>query len=576
MALSSLNKTTVTVEDLVRAEAFLESYLGDKIPTGNFKEGTHLHDVVVRAFAYVKALFAAEATELRSRQSLLTLANLSDSSADQATEELVANWFLTRKAGTNATGLVTVFVSTAVGDSVVVPLTTNFVFSQGISFSLDAAADIAVSRDNMVKITDSTGSLTGYKFYIPLIAADQGSAYNVTSGEFTSFDPFNIAVTSVQAEIPFTAGTDVENNEDLVERASTAITSRGFISLRSLDTTIREAVTDVQAVTVVGAGDAEMLRDKVIDLSTGVTIHVLGHTNVYNKLPLVEGLKYPGGLGGGNSIAATATTLTLSTDAVYQLPFNDINKLEVTEDGVTAEFTRWSGFSYIDTDDSTKYKVLLGDATSYVIRANDTLGATEYRVSYADPIKYATSTEAPTITVLAEAVNARTVSVEYVGTKSLPAVDTLLADRNNRLTTADLLAYGHIPVVLSIVIGYYPAADAPTTLPVTTAKASMKDFINNFPLDSVLKVSDIIRSFLSDNATYVAGVSLPIELYYRLHAPDGNVVLYKSSDKISVEDTTLLVNSSAYTDVTRIAQQVSDRTARVITFEDQITFTEVQ
>ena len=568
--------TSVKIEDVVRAQALIESFLTEKIPDGNFREGTHLHDVIVRAFSYVQALVQAEATEIRARQSLLTLTDINDASADRATDDLVANWFLDRKEGTFSTGTATARTSASLGDSATVPVGTVFTYSPAVSFTLNSTVDLVVSRDNMVKETDGTGNVVGYKFYIPMIAQMQGSVGNVNAGKFQSFDNFNPYITYIDVETPFRVATDVETNEELIDRAKVAVTARDLVSVRALDTTLRNEVPDVVEVTVVGAGDAEMMRDEVTETASGVTIHVLGHVNVYNRLPLVPGQVYPGGGTATASLAVDATEITLSSDAAYQFPLARIDALttkKVAEDAVT--MTRRSSFSFVDTDLVTKYKVLLGEATSYVTELTDVLAATQYRLTYTDSLLAGSADEVVKAQFLGDAADIRTVSMDYVGVKNLVGVDTLLEDANRRVVAANVKGYAHIPVVATIAMSYYADPDAPGVFPDATAKAQLMDFINNTPTSTVLKVSDLVSSFLSDQAAYVDGVAFPVTIFYRLHSPDGDVVLFTTTDKLSVESTALLVESAAYPTATRVAQQVSDRTTRVVTFENLITFTAV-
>jgi len=567
----------ITPADLVRAEVFLENLLSKNIPTGNFKEGSHLHDVVIRAFSYVKALIDAEATEIRARQSLLTVEVLTDESADAATNDLVSNWFITRKDGTFSTGTVTIHLGINIGDVVVIPVDTRFTFVEGIDFLLNSTVEFAVGKNTsaMVKQYDSDGALTGYKFYAPLVADLEGSIGNILPGKFASWDTFDANVTMVEAVSAFSTAVDTESNEELIARSKTAVTARDLVSVRAIDTTLQDELVDVREVVVVGAGDIEMERDKVVELALGVDVHVLGHVNVYTLLPTVDSLVYPPNAAVTATLAANATTLTLGTDAAYQFPFLRITKITATIGAnPPEELTRRSSFA-IDPDDvATEYKVLLGDAAAYVTEVNDNLAADQYRITYSNNLLTGTPEQAITLNFLGNPAD-REIHIEYAGVKGLSNVDTLLTDANRRVLACNVKSYALIPIVASININYYADPDAPGDLSVEQAKSSLVAFINSFDTTKTLRVSDIVKTFLDEFSSYVDGVAFPVTITHRLQAPDGNEILYSTTNRIEVEDTSLLVEASAYSDTTRKEQQISNRTTRVVTFNDLITLTSV-
>jgi hypothetical protein len=74
---------------------------------------------------------------------------------------------------------------------------------------------------------------------------------------------------------------------------------------------------------------------------------------------------------------------------------------------------------------------------------------------------------------------------------------------------------------------------------------------------------------------YVQGVALPITVSMYLQSPSGREIKYVTQNKITVEDMTLLADSTAYDGTTRLNEQVSDNTVRFVSFEDLITLTEL-
>jgi hypothetical protein len=74
---------------------------------------------------------------------------------------------------------------------------------------------------------------------------------------------------------------------------------------------------------------------------------------------------------------------------------------------------------------------------------------------------------------------------------------------------------------------------------------------------------------------YIQGVALPITVTYVLLSPSGREIKYVTSNKITVEDMTLLSEPTSYSEETRLAEQVSDNTVRFVTFEDLVVLTEL-
>lgn len=577
----------IDLEEVRKAELLIQSFLLEKLPEGNFREGSHLHDIVVRAFAAVYALIRSEVTEVRSRQSLLKLEQLTDIASDEVVDEIASNWFITRKTGSNARGTLTVNVSPNItqGQAIIVPENAEFIYSAGITYYLDSDVDMVFSRQDMSPVFTGGTEPSSYQFLIPVVAELPGVAGETASGLFESFSSFGDGlITSVEATSSFTRSTTDETNADLIARAKTAISSRGTVSHRAIDTVLRDEVTAVQEVVVVGSGDSEMYRDYITDVSSGFSIHVLGHVNVYAYLPLAPIAVYPQ----ANSVVqAGLSFVNISSAVVTDFPFMRIRSITSTHtDGegveVVETLSRASFYSYTDSDtNTTVYRKSVGDLptsySSYTLpqgSSEPTLSSGEYSISYGNPMTSFTSEEGFVVNIAPINFD-RTLRIEYQGLSSLPSVDAVLNDRQRRTVSSSVRAYGFYPLVVSMHIRYYSSPDALGSFPTALATASLVSFINTFTKDRALRVGDIIQHLLTNFSSFINGVGLPTEVTYHLDAPDGKVHAYRTQDIISVTDSTLLIEPLTYPATARIPQQVSDRTTRPITFENLITFEEI-
>jgi len=535
---------TVSAQDLEVAERFLRSALQSVAPAGNFKPGTFLNDVLVRALAYVPALMDKEVGVVRKQQSLLRIGELDVTQATSALEDLASNWFLTRKTGTYATGTVTVHLSPSVPEDVTVPADWEAVYSTGIGFNLDAGTAVVYGRDtDMTAVLGSDGNVSEYVMYVPVICTTEGAIGNVSAGRFSSYDAFSPYITYIENEVDFDNATAGETNAGLIERAPTAISTRNLISARSIDAVLNDELSNIYGLTVIGAGDTEMRRD-IISLpivgSPATQIRVLGHVNVYVLTPIRRAAFFPLG-GGTTTLDAEATTIDLTTTAVTGFPFARLKSVKV--DGTA--FTR--------------------------VNAADVLGPTNYRVTVTDALLYNSMDQAVQLEFASNAL-AREVGVEFDGFRDLANVGLILNDRERRVAAANTLALSYYPVVATIGISYYVRDDAPGDFPEAAAKASIATYIDSTLFSGNLRVTDIVTYLLGQYSTYLRGVGYPVTVTYRLQAPSGDEYAYTSTDKITVEDDALL-DSGTY--ATRVAEQVSDRTVKVVTFPDLVTLTAI-
>jgi hypothetical protein len=563
----------INTEDLSRVEKLIRSALSEYVPSGNFREGTVLNDLVVRAMAVIPALVEKEARQVRARQSLNSILTLSPEDVDAALEDLVSNWFVTRKDGTRSTGVATLHFSSSVGEIVEVPLDAQFVFSTGIEFVVDSQNPIVINRDDQMRpLLASDGSVSEYLLYLPIISTGLGGSGNVPAGIFERFSPFSPHLTYVELENPIATAVATETNSDLIERAKESLSERGLVTQRSLRAVLREEVADVQDVYVVGAGAPEMQRDLIKDVSYNIDIHVLGHVNVYCLLPVVRNARYPYD-GSSISIPPSQVSTPIDTLAVTSFPFLRLKSVSISSGGAYTPLVRASIHSY-DDNGVTKYKAYRSDTDSYSARVTPSLLPDEYSLGVESSSLFSSMSQSLSLKT-ASSVLARTAIIEYDGTRSLSSVDLILQDRNRRIAAANTLGYSHIPVVLKISISYYRKSSAPGSLPEQEAKSAICSYLNNNLFPDGLRVSDLVVFFMGTYDLYVQGVALPITINYYLQSPSGNEVKFSTTNNITVEDMSLLSDSTSYNDDTRLLEQVSDNTVRFVSFEDLVTLTEL-
>lgn len=285
----------ITDQDRADAENILQQFLSDKMPNGDFGRGNALRDLTITGMAYTFAYLRREIDITRARQSLLLLSKLTGTEIDDAVDEILSNWFLTRKVGRNSTGIATVYLTQQV--DVNVPITSKF-YRGNLVFVPDAIDTVTIAKEDLTRLVDSNGVVVGYSFNILLKAQFPGEDYNIEAGAFTDFTRFSPYVTRVENQNAFSGGKGNETTTEMLDRASTAISVRDLNSPRSIDVTLRDEFTTVDDVTVIGMGDPEMIRDLILEEATNTRIHGGGHVDAYLRSPILSDMVFTGTVGG--------------------------------------------------------------------------------------------------------------------------------------------------------------------------------------------------------------------------------------------------------------------------------------
>lgn len=286
----------ITEQDRIDAENILEQYLTDAVPDADFSKGSALRDLCINALAYVHAFWTKERDYMKARQSLLLLGALTGADVDAAVDEILSNWFITRKTGRQSTGTITIYLST--NAPVSIPTTTEFYKTAELLFYPNSSTTLTYGPEDMQPVTDSTGEVVAYTIRVPLISAEAGINYDITAGAFIEYTRFSPNIIRVENTNVFSGGASDETTTEMLERSETAITVRDLNSARSIDAVLKEEFTTVDDVTVIGYGDPEMIRDLVAEQATGTRIHAGGHIDAYLRSPITYAKTFTGDIGG--------------------------------------------------------------------------------------------------------------------------------------------------------------------------------------------------------------------------------------------------------------------------------------
>src|ERR1700757_685150 len=238
-------------QDILEAELLARQILAAEFPDLDLREGTGARDLVIRPSAFILAL-CKKGLDYYFAQN--TLSAVDDTTSTTIVDGIMSNLFLERKIGTYAVISARLFF--ARNKAVSISTTTSFSTDGTLLFFPAAAVSLPAGAMNYDTYQDE------YYIDVNIIAADKGTAYNISSGSllyFTNFDPFFL-----HAEINFlvSESTSAETNTQFISRAESAISSRNLINIPSIDYNLKSNFNYIDRLSSVGASDAYMHRDQ--------------------------------------------------------------------------------------------------------------------------------------------------------------------------------------------------------------------------------------------------------------------------------------------------------------------------
>jgi hypothetical protein len=239
---------------ITKAEAFVKAVLLAKQPTLALAVNDPLYDLVVRSANQTKLAEILEAEEAaKANRSLLQTNQPADSY-----NELLANYFINRDAGSLKTVQLLVYTSTntTVGT---IPVGTEIIINN-VSFKTNVTYPIT---SELFTLQTAGTYKDRYYFRIAATATEIGAFPEVTEGSqaTTNFFPNTIAVIVASAS----GGSDGESNAEAYARGKNQISARNYLYTRAINAKIEETFPNLKSrMLVVGKGEPEMVRDLIL------------------------------------------------------------------------------------------------------------------------------------------------------------------------------------------------------------------------------------------------------------------------------------------------------------------------
>jgi hypothetical protein len=297
MSTSTLSFDDIPEEAIEQAAEYLRTLLQEEFPSMDLSENRVIYENVIRPAAIVHAINRADIDTLKASFSPLIIAQDPEAADEDIVDAVYANYGVTRYEGSKATGLIAIIIP----ESATTAVPQNAVFAaNGLNFTVSQAyvgvttqdAVISSSERLIEERTDGT-----YVFTVPVTAENTGEQYRLKRNSRFTVSPTISGVIDLLAAQDFEGGTDAETNAELVERTQQGIAPKVFSGRAQIEALITDQIDDIQAVSQVGFGDQEMLRDRhnIFETSTGGKADLYVRTaNVPDELTVRKTCTYLG------------------------------------------------------------------------------------------------------------------------------------------------------------------------------------------------------------------------------------------------------------------------------------------
>lgn len=279
MADTTINDLDPTL--VSQLESYLVSFIQEQYPSLDLNEGRVLRELLIRPAAMLHALARLEIQKQAQSTSMLAISSNPGAADTALVDALLSNYRITRNTGTKATGQVTIVIKNLL--TTAVPVGTTFVFNN-LSF-VTTTSFVGVTTAEAANIDPTTqrqifarSGSSDYAFVVDVEAVEAGDLYKIRrNSTASSMSPSPSGFITAYATADFSLGSNPQTNADLVDLFKLQLAPKVLSGRKHIDSLLREIVPTTKAVSVIGAGDAEMLRDKhnIFGVST------LGKVDIY-------------------------------------------------------------------------------------------------------------------------------------------------------------------------------------------------------------------------------------------------------------------------------------------------------
>ena len=500
-------------------EQLLVTFIQEQYPALDLSEGRVLRNLLIRPAAQFYTLNNLNISLMQQSQSILAIEANPLLADPNLVDAVLSNYRLTRNPGSTAQGQITIVIQNLLTTQIV----QNTIFTaNGLAYTntqtyvgvTTQAAVVSTQQRLIVPRTDGT-----FAFTIPVVATAVGTTSNAKRGTDFTVSPSPAGIIDAFATADFTGGLDSQTNADLVALFKLALSPQVFSGRSNINSLLTARFSNLQATSIIGFGDAEMLRDRhnIFNIAPG------GKADIYARTAVVP-------------VGLTLTKTAILIDAVnqiWQFPvLRDDAPGFYTVDAVLPLNAGPDQGTYEITSDVRGLDLTSTDGEFVPQIANITEGAySRYQTSVIQ--FYAPDIDTSSLTPF---VSTQQFSVIIRAMPNIADIQAIAVDRGNRNPQADYLVKAPIPAftTIAVTVSYTGNALVPDPAAIQQSVFNRVSGLN-FTLGQ-LPASLIYQAVMDVVSPSGVMVVAPIDIQTSIRKPSNEYIYCRSGDGIIVPD----------------------------------------
>ncbi len=307
---------SLTQADLDAARTANRAILQERFPTYDLSVGGSVDGLLVDGLSTITARNDKDVDTAYLYQQLKAISDGTVTVDDEDVDRLMANYFITRRAATFASGSV-VFV---VRDNVPYSFQSGYrLRSEAYTYQLlstysvypaaTAGVDFTVSTNVAIQQIYDAETGYSYQFTLPITSLEAVPGAVLVAGDRLTVDQLFDGLGYVQAVTNFSGGFPAETNQAFVQRGLSGLLARTVGGQDHIRALVQDVIP-LADVSVVGVSDSLMSRDRdnVFNISTG------GKADVYVKAGAVSQAGYANVVGVVQDVGTRTIRITLTRE----------------------------------------------------------------------------------------------------------------------------------------------------------------------------------------------------------------------------------------------------------------------
>lgn len=255
--------SSLTQAQVDQGFAYAVQLLAEKRPNIDTRRGV-IGDLMLDADAIFDAARRENWDRLRLSMSLLAITEDPALAEEDTVDQVLSNWGITRRSASNASGEMTIVLNALVAFTVA----AGEVFTaDGVRFITETAFAARTDPANVISATDRALTQIAddqWAFTITVVAEEPGSDGLIRKDTAMVPSSTSSAFVKAFAANDFTGGADAQTNAELLLEQQEGIATKAYSNRPSTVAAIKaqEGFETIEAISVVGFGDPEMVRDQ--------------------------------------------------------------------------------------------------------------------------------------------------------------------------------------------------------------------------------------------------------------------------------------------------------------------------